>query len=156
MAGTLTLLRTERTFGFEQANRLLLEAVAPWVQDLGLLIESVEVNPPYGAEDDWQPGAVVRLPFSRSAAHNGQVSSQALLALADTAMMLACSAAWDGYRPMTTVDQTAHLVRPATFDVLADARIVRVGRTATFCQVTLAGAADRRPIGIVTGSCAAL
>jgi acyl-coenzyme A thioesterase PaaI-like protein len=71
-------------------------------------------------------------------------------------MMLACSAAWDGYRPMTTVDQTMHFVRPAAFDVLADARVVRVSRTATFARVTLTGATDRRPIGIVSGSCAAL
>lgn len=156
MAGTLKLLRTERTFGFEQANRLLLDAVAPWVQELGLLIESVEANPPHGAESDWLPGAVVRLPYSRKLAHDGNLSSQALLSLADTAMMMACSAAWDGHRPMTTVDQTMHFVRPANFDVLADARIVRVGRTATVGRVTLTGASDRRPVGIVSGSCAAL
>jgi acyl-coenzyme A thioesterase PaaI-like protein len=156
MAGTLKLLRTERTFGLEQAGRLLLDAAAPWVQDLGLLVESVEVNPPYGADVDWQPGVVVRLPFSRKHCHGGHISSQALLSLADTAMMLACSAAWDGYRPMNTVDQTMHFVRPASFDVLAEARIVRVSRTATFGRVTLMSATDRRPVGIVSGTCAAL
>ncbi len=156
MAGTLKLLRTERTFGLEQAGRILLDAVAPWVQELGLLIESIEVNPPHGAAPDWQQGAVVRLPFSQKLSHEGFLASQSLLSLADTAMMLACSAAWDGYRPMTTVDQTTHFMRPASFDVLADARIVKVGRAATVCQVSLIGAADRRPVGIVSGTCAAL
>jgi acyl-coenzyme A thioesterase PaaI-like protein len=156
MAGTLKLLRTERTFGLEAASRLMLEAVAPWVQDLGLLVEQVEANPPYGAEADWQPGAMVRLPFSHKLCHDGAISSQALLALADSAMMLACSAAWDGYRPMSTVDQTTHFLRAATFDVLADARVLRVSRTATFARVTLIGASDRRPVGMVSGSCTPL
>ena len=44
------------------------------------------------------------------------------MALADTAMVLACSAAWNGYRPMTSIDQTTHFLRPVNFDVIADAR----------------------------------
>lgn len=156
MAGTLKLLRSERTFGLDAAGRLLLEALPPWVQDLGLLVESVEANPPHGAEADWQPGAVVRLPFSHKLCIDGQLASQALLSLADTAIMIACAAAWDGYRPMCMVDQTMHLMRPAAFDVLADARILRVSRTATFAHVTLLGASDRRPLGMASGTCTAL
>jgi len=38
------------------------------------------------------------------------------MALADSAMVIACSAAWNGYRPMTTIDQTTHLLF-ATGDV---------------------------------------
>lgn len=155
MAGTLKLLRTERTFGLEAAGRVL-DVLPPWVQALGLLVESVESNPPHGAEADWQPGAVLRLPFSHKLCLDGNISSHALLSLADTAMMLACAAAWDGYRPMTTVDQTMHVMRPAVSDVIADARILRVSRTATFAHVTLLGASDRRPVGMASGTCAAL
>jgi acyl-coenzyme A thioesterase PaaI-like protein len=155
MAGTLKLLRTERTFGLDAAGRVL-DVLPPWVQDLGLLIEGVEANPPHGADPDWQPGAVLRLPFSRKLSRDGHISSQALLSLADTAIMLACAAAWDGYRPMNTVDQTMHVMRPASSDVLADARILRVTRTATFARVTLYGASDRRPVGMASGTCAAL
>ena len=36
----------------------------PWMQDLGLLVEAVEAGRPAGAPADWQPGAVIRLPFS--------------------------------------------------------------------------------------------
>jgi len=39
--------------------------------------------------------------------------TQALMVLADTAMVLACSAAWNGYRPMASIDQTTHFLRPA-------------------------------------------
>src|SRR5262252_9382952 len=35
------------------------------------------------------------------------------MVLADTAMVLACSAAWNGYRPMASIDQTTHFLRPA-------------------------------------------
>jgi acyl-coenzyme A thioesterase PaaI-like protein len=155
MAGTLKLLHTERTFDLDAAGRVL-GMLPPWVQDLGLLIEGVEANPPHRAEADWQPGVLLRLPFSHKLCRDGHISSHALLSLADSAMMLACAAAWDGYRPMTMVDQTMHILRPASSDVLADARILRVTRTATFARVTLLGASDRRPVGMASGTCAAL
>ena len=54
--------------------------------------------------------------------HGGVVCGQALMALADTAMVIAILAANRGYRPMTTVDQTTHFMRAvASADVLADA-----------------------------------
>ncbi|MGC1466568.1 MAG: PaaI family thioesterase [Pseudolabrys sp.] len=140
----------EPVFGLEEAARLFSQALSPWVQDLGLVIEKVEGNRPAGASGDWQPGALVRLPYARTnCAGDGTVCSQALLALADTAMMFACAAAWDGYRPMTPIDQTMHFLRPASFDVVADARVLRISRTTTFGRVTLLGAADRRPLGTV-------
>ena len=71
---------------------------------------------------------------------------QALMAVADTAMTLACAAAWNGYRPMSVIDQTMHFLRPVNFDVLADARIVRIGRTTSFGRVMLSSA-DRPPSG---------
>ena len=41
----------------------------------------------------------------------GVVCGQALMALADTSMVLAIVSANRGYRPMTTVDQTTHFMR---------------------------------------------
>jgi acyl-coenzyme A thioesterase PaaI-like protein len=149
-AAVKPLETVEPAFGLEAAARLLSEALSPWVQDLGLVIEKVEGNRPAGASGDWQPGALVRLPYARTnCAGDGTVCSQALLALADTTMMFACAAAWDGYRPMTPIDQTMHFLRPASFDVVADARVLRISRTTTFGRVTLLGAADRRPLGTV-------
>ena len=78
------------------------------------------------------------------------------LALADTAMVLACSAAWNGYRPMTSIDQTTHFLRPVNFDVVADARVVRIGRNTSFGRVMLLNAADRRPVGMVASAYAML
>jgi uncharacterized protein (TIGR00369 family) len=140
----------EPAFGLLAAGRLLTEVFSPWVQELGLLVEQIEAGRPAGAPPDWQPGALVRLPFTKKICREGGlVCSQALTALADTAMVLACSAAWNGYRPMSTIDQTTHFLRPVNFDVIADARVVRIGRTASFGRVTMHNAADKRVVGMV-------
>ncbi len=157
MAEALRLQPVESVFGLQAAERLLLDVLAPWVQDLGLLVEAIEAGRPAGATADWQPGAVLRLPFSKKLCRDGGlVCGQALMALADSAMLFACAAAWNGYRPMNAIDQTTHFLRPVNFDVLADARIVRIGRTTTFGRVTLASSADKRPVGMVSGAYAML
>ncbi len=157
MAQVSWLKSAETIFGIEAAGRLMTEVVASWVQDLGLLVESVEAGRPPGAPADWQPGAVGRLPFSNKICRDGGVvCGQALTALADTAMVFACSAAWNGYRPMSTIDQTMHFLRPVNFDVLADARVVRIGRTTSFGRVTMYSAADRRPVGMASSAYAML
>ncbi len=140
------------SFSLQMAGRLMTEIFPQWVQDLALLVESVETIRPPGALPDWQPGATVRLPYSRKVCGEAAaVCTQALMALADTAMVLACSAAWNGYRPMTSIDQTTHFLRPVNFDVVADARVVRIGRTG-FGRVMLLSAADRRPVGMVASA----
>jgi uncharacterized protein (TIGR00369 family) len=131
----------------------MLDAFAPWVQELGLLIEAVESARPPGAPADWQPGAMLRLPFSQKICRDGGVvCGQALTALADAALVIACSAAWNGYRPMSPIDQTMHFLRPVNFDVVADARVVRIGRTTSFGRVMLYAAADKRPVGMVASA----
>jgi uncharacterized protein (TIGR00369 family) len=131
----------------------MTEVFAPWVQDLSLLVESVEPLRPPGALSDWQPGAIVRLPFTQKiCCDSGMVSSQALMALADSAMLIACAAAWNGYRPMSTIDQTTHFLRPVNFDIVADARVVRIGRSTSFGRVMMMGAADKRPVGMVASA----
>ena len=157
MAMEARRLEAADSFGIEAAERLLAEVVAPWVQELGVLVESIESGRPAGAPQDWQPGAMLRLPFSATLCRDGGVvCPQALMALADTAMLFACAAAWSGYRPMSAVDQTMHFLRPVSFDVLADARIVRIGRTTSFGRVMLSRAADKRPVGMVSSAYAML
>lgn len=151
------LTAPETTFGLEAAAWIMTDIVANWVQDLGLLVERVETSPPPGAPDDWQAGAVLRLPFSNKICRDGGVvCGQALTALADTAMLIAVSAAWNGYRAMSAIDQTAHFLRPVNFDVVADARVMRIGRSTSFSRATLYAAADRRPVGMVSSAFAML
>ena len=142
----------------EEARRVLANVFAPWVQDLGLSIVSVECDPPAGAAAGWQPGATLRMAFSeRLCRQGGIVCGQALMAFADSAMVIANLAANRGYRPMTTVDQTTHFMRAVTSsDVLADARVVRLGRTMSFGRVTLSNEGDHKPVAMVSSAFAML
>jgi uncharacterized protein (TIGR00369 family) len=118
------------------AEQMLAGVFAPWVQELNLSVESLETN-----------GAILRMKFSEKLCRdNGVVCGQALMSLADTAMVFAVSSASGAYRPMTTVDQTMHFLRPvANKDVLAAAQVVRLGRTMAFGSVTLTADGDERP-----------
>jgi uncharacterized protein (TIGR00369 family) len=144
-------------FDIGDARRVLGEVFAPWVMDLNLSIEDFDADPPRGASD-WQPGAILRMPFSERLCRNGGIiSGQALMAFADTAMVIANLAANRGYRMMTTVDQTTHFMRAASAcDVLADARVVRLGRTMSFGRVTLSAAGDNKPMAMVSSAFAML
>ena len=144
-------------FGIAEARRVLDDVFAPWVKDLDLSVEAFDFEPPADARD-WQPGAVLRMPFSEKLCRNGgMVCGQALMAFADTAMVIANLAANRGYRPMTTVDQTTHFMRAVmSSDVLADARVVRLGRTMSFGRVTLLSAADNKPVAMVSSAFAML
>jgi uncharacterized protein (TIGR00369 family) len=121
------------------AERMLTDVFAPWVQDLNLSVASLD-----------KEGAVLRMRFSEKLCRdNGVICGQALMSLADTAMVFAVSSAGGAYRPMTTVDQTMHFLRPAAnADVLADAKVVRLGRTMAFGSVTLTTDGDTRPVAM--------
>ena len=144
--------------GIDEARRVLGEVFADWVKDLNLSIEGIDYDPPADAPADWQPGAILRMPFSERLCRNGgMVCGQALMAFADTAMVIANLAANRGYRPMTTVDQTTHFMRAvSSADVLADARVVRRGRTMSFGRVTLLSAVDDKPVAMVSSAFAML
>jgi uncharacterized protein (TIGR00369 family) len=143
-------------FSVGDARRILEDVFAPWIKDLALRIESITA-PTADAVEPY-PAARLRMPFSeRLCRDNGVVCGQALMAFADTAMVIAMAAANGGYRPMTTVDQTTHFMRAvASCDVLADARVIRLGRTMSFGRVTLSGAADGKPAAMVSSAFAML
>jgi uncharacterized protein (TIGR00369 family) len=145
-------------FDLDAARRVLGDVFAPWVQDLHLTLERVETERLKSAAPDWQPGAVLRMPFSdRLCRQGGIVCGQALMALSDTAMVMAILAASGGYRPMTTVDQTTHFLKAVvSSDVLAEARVVRLGRTMSFGRVTLTAANDGKPVAMVSSAFAML
>src|ERR1700738_4327037 len=102
-------------FGIDDARRVLGEVFAPWVLDPDLSVEAFDFTPSPDSGADWPPGAILRMPFAERLCRNGGiVCGQALMAFADTAMVLANLAANKGYRPMTTVDQTTHFMRAVT------------------------------------------
>jgi acyl-coenzyme A thioesterase PaaI-like protein len=60
------------------------------------------------------------------------------MSFADTVMVLAISAVSGGFRPMTTVGQTVSFLRPiAKADALAEARVLRLGKTLAFGEISI-------------------
>jgi uncharacterized protein (TIGR00369 family) len=116
------------TLSAADGNAILKDNFAPWVQDLGLVVEET---------DDLS--AVLRLPWSeRLAREGGALSGQALMAAADTATAIAVSAARGAYVPMTTVQQASTFQRPVVdADVLVTARITKLGRTLAFADIAM-------------------
>ncbi|WP_225825818.1 PaaI family thioesterase [Streptomyces naphthomycinicus] len=116
-----------------EADKILSVNFAPWVLDLGLTVQAV-------GEDR----AVLRLPWSdRLAREGGGLSGQALMAAADTATVIAVSAARGGFVPMTTVQQSTSFQRAVTgSDVLIEAVLTKLGRRTAFADVTLSDAAS--------------
>ncbi|MGH9037626.1 MAG: PaaI family thioesterase [Acidimicrobiia bacterium] len=110
-------------------DAVLRDNFAPWVQDLGLTVEALS--------DDGQ--ATLRLPWSdRLAREGGALSGQALMAAADTATVIAISAARGGFVPMTTVQLSATFQRAVTgHDVMVTAHVTKLGRTMAFADVTM-------------------
>ena len=119
------------TFDTAAANRLLTERFAPWVLDLGLVVETVA------------PGRVkMRLPFNeRLTRSGGMISGQAMMAVADTSMVFAIAAKVGQFQDCATVGQTTSFFRAAAgVDLICDTRLLKFGRTLCFGEAVLCGA----------------
>jgi uncharacterized protein (TIGR00369 family) len=113
------------------AEAILRENFAPWVQALRLSVEAVAASE-----------ATLRLPFDPQLVRvGGTVCGQALMTAADTAMVIALSGALGGFKPMATVGQTISFMRPISgADVLVTARVLRLGRTLAFGEIEMRAA----------------
>ncbi|MFI9766323.1 PaaI family thioesterase [Streptomyces sp. NPDC052415] len=111
-----------------EADKILADNFAAWVLELGLTVEGL---------DDRR--AVLRLPWSdRLAREGGAMSGQALMAAADTATVIAVSAARGAYGPMTTVQQSTSFQRAVSgSDVLIEAVVTKLGRRMAFADITM-------------------
>jgi uncharacterized protein (TIGR00369 family) len=119
----------------EDAQRMLGELFAPWVQALNLRVEAIG-----GGE------ATLVLPFDAALSRvGGTVCGQAMMAAADTAMVFAVSSQLGGFRPMTTVSLTTSFMRPVSAaDLRIVARVLKPGRSLVFGEVEMASVADGR------------
>ncbi|RZT38382.1 PaaI family thioesterase [Cupriavidus agavae] len=117
-------------FTLADIDATLDRVLAPWVRQLGLRAEAVD-----------EGGVTLRLPFQASFRHaGGVVCGQVLMSAADTAMIVAISAALGEFRPMTTVSLTTNFMRPVTDgDVLVRANVLRLGKTVVFGEIELTG-----------------
>ena len=124
----------------------LEELFAPWVQALHL--SPLQVG----------PGEVaLALPFDPALSRvGGTVCGQALVSAADTAMVLAVLAQLGEFRPLTTANMNTSFLRAiAGGDARVQARVIKPGRTLTFCEATITGA-DGKPAVHATATYAML
>ncbi len=116
---------------------------APWVRDLAIRIEELHAD-----------GVTLSVPARPEIARvGGIVCGQAMMALADTAMALAVARIRGEFVPMTTVTQTTTFLRPAGGERLfARARVLRLGRSLAYGEVTLHMGEETRPVAHATSS----
>jgi uncharacterized protein (TIGR00369 family) len=117
----------------EQLEQALCEFFAPWVQALGLKVES------HG-----EGVVTLRLPQNAELSRiGGMLCGQAMMAAADTAMVLALVSHFKEFRPMTTVQQSTSFLKPlSNQDALVEARVLRAGKTMAFGEIDIRGADD--------------
>ena len=98
----------------------------PWMWELKLKAERVSA-------DDVR----IRLPYSDYIARpGGVVAGQAMMALADTIMVLAICEKLQRFATLATISLTTNFIRAAVQqDVVGVARAVRAGRTTAFGEV---------------------
>jgi uncharacterized protein (TIGR00369 family) len=111
----------------------LAEYFAPWVQQLALRVEGFD-----------EGSVTLRLPQSDALSRvGGMLCGQAMMAAADTAMVLALINQFGEFRPCTTVQMNTSFLKPlSSQDALVQARIVRAGKTLAFGEIDIRGAQD--------------
>ena len=101
---------------------------APFVKSLGLRVVAADAEQ-----------TTVVMPVTPALVHGGGVlCGQSVLAAADTAMVLAVSAAFGEFRPMTTVQLQTSFLRPVpgdTPEVTLVCRVLRRGKTLAFGDI---------------------
>lgn len=131
------------TLTLDEARTIMREQFAPCVTALGIAVDAVTAT-----------GARLVMPNAPAIRRSGDtVCGQALMTLADTAMVFGVSAALGGMRPMTTVTQTTHFLRAIRdADIVAECRILRKGRNLVFGEVLIFAAGSSEPAVQVTST----
>ncbi len=121
----------------ETLNAALAEYFAPWVQALNLRVESFEAG-----------SVTLRLPHSDQLSRvGGMLCGQAMMAVADTAMVLALINHFGEFRPCTTVQLNSSFLKPlSNQDALIEARVIRAGKALAFGEIDIRGASDGKSV----------
>ena len=115
----------------------LADLFAPWVQALDLSVESFAHSV-----------VTLRLPQSDQLSRVGNMlCGQAMMAGADTAMVLALISHFGEFRPCTTVQMATSFLRPLSGqDALIEARVLRAGKALAFGEIDIRGADDGKSV----------
>ncbi len=127
----------ENAVTVEVLQGLLADWFAPWIQAMGLKVES------------FADGEVsLRLPQSDQLSRvGGMLCGQAMMSAADTAMVLAIVTQLGTRRPMTTVQLNTSFLKPLSGqDALITARVLRAGKSLVFGEIDIRGANDGKSV----------
>ncbi len=115
----------------------LADHFAPWVQALNLTVTRVSPE-----------ATTLRMPLTPDLARmGGIVSGQALMAMADTAMILALAGHRGVFIPAATTNLHTQFLRPGTGPaILCQAQIIRAGRSLAFAQAALSAEDNGKPV----------
>lgn len=118
-------------------QQALGELFAPWVQALGLQVVSFSMGE-----------VTLRLPHSDQLSRvGGMLCGQAMMAAADSAMVLALISHFGVFRPCTTVQLSSTFLKPLSKqDALVTARVLRAGKSMAFGEIDLCGADDGKSV----------
>lgn len=124
-------------------NRVFEENFAPWIHELDLSVTDADA---YGVTMTMQPG-------ERLNRQGSIVSGQALMAAADSAMVLAVISANSGCIVCSTVDMNTSFLKPATNVALqVTATVIRLGKTIAFTQAEIISSKDNKAVLSATGT----
>jgi uncharacterized protein (TIGR00369 family) len=115
----------------DQLQSALPAYFAPWVQALNLRVQSSETSQ-----------VKLVLPFSDELCRvGGMVCGQAMMAAADTAMVLALMQHFGEFRPCTTVQMNTSFLKPLSGqDGIITANVLRAGKSLAFGEIDICGA----------------
>jgi uncharacterized protein (TIGR00369 family) len=115
----------------------LAEYFAPWVRALALEVEGFDAG-----------SVTARLPQDAQLSRvGGMLCGQAMMAAADTAMVLALINHFGEFRPCTTVQMNSSFLKPlSNQDALVQARVLRAGKSLAFGEIDIRGADDGKSV----------
>lgn len=125
------------------AQTILQENFADWVLALNPKVISVDTG-----------RAVLSMPITPELARiGGIISGQALSALADTAMVIACAAKMGAFRPIATTNLDVQFLRPGTGEqIMCHAEVVREGKALLFTKAVLIAEPSGKDVATATAT----
>jgi len=126
----------------DKFNALMAEEM-PWAVDVGMTLESIDAGK-----------AVMRLPFDDGMLRpGGTVSGPTMMALADATMYaVVLSAIGIVKLAVTTSFNINFLHRPLPADLMADGRLLKLGKRLAVIEVTLHSDGHKEPVAHATGT----
>ena len=123
-------MSSDTTTDLDTLRGVLDTVVAPWVAELGLRLQAARLGE-----------VELALPVAPQLVHGGGVlCGQAMMAAADTAMILAVCTHLGGFKPMTTVQLQTSFMRAIPGDAgeaRVIARVLRMGRKLVFGEIEI-------------------